>query len=81
MISSPTARLDLVIGIDGGATHTDALLADATTGAAIGRGTAGPSNIQAVGVDAASLSVGRLRRRAFLAPLSAPPVWAWPVST
>ena len=63
MISSPTARLDLVIGIDGGATHTDALLADATTGAAIGRGTAGPSNIQAVGVDAAlrelNVAVGR----------------------
>lgn len=48
-----TPRLDLVIGIDGGATHTAALLADAATGAIIGRGESGPSNIQAVGVEAA----------------------------
>ena len=53
MIASPSPRLDLVIGIDGGATHTDAVLAEAAAGTAIGRGTAGPSNIQAVGVEAA----------------------------
>ena len=40
----------LVLGIDGGATHTAAVLADARTGATLGRGEAGPSNIQAVGV-------------------------------
>ncbi|HYH63338.1 MAG TPA: BadF/BadG/BcrA/BcrD ATPase family protein [Urbifossiella sp.] len=48
-----TPRSDLVIGIDGGATHTAALLADVATGTVLGRGESGPSNIQAVGVDAA----------------------------
>lgn len=43
----------LVLGIDGGATHTAALLADARSGAVVGRGESGPSNIQAVGVAAA----------------------------
>jgi N-acetylglucosamine kinase-like BadF-type ATPase len=50
---SPPARSDLVLGIDGGATHTAARLADAATGTILGRGEAGPSNIQAAGVDAA----------------------------
>ncbi len=50
MPASPTS---LVLGIDGGGTHTVALLADAATGSVIGRGTSGPSNIQAVGVEAA----------------------------
>jgi N-acetylglucosamine kinase-like BadF-type ATPase len=40
----------LVIGIDGGASGTAAVLADAHTGTALGRGEAGPSNIQAIGV-------------------------------
>jgi len=39
----------LVIGIDGGASTTTALLAEAETGRILGRGTGGPSNIQAVG--------------------------------
>ena len=43
----------LVIGIDGGASHTAAVLADARTGEPLGRGEAGPSNIQAVGVESA----------------------------
>ena len=43
----------LVIGIDGGASSTTALLADAATGRVLGRGAGGPSNIQAVGEDAA----------------------------
>ncbi|MBM3979571.1 MAG: BadF/BadG/BcrA/BcrD type ATPase [Planctomycetes bacterium] len=47
------AEPQLIIGIDGGASHTAAVLADARTGAALGRGEAGPSNIQAVGVTAA----------------------------
>jgi N-acetylglucosamine kinase-like BadF-type ATPase len=42
-----------VLGIDGGASSTVALLADARTGAPLGRAEAGPSNIQAVGVTAA----------------------------
>lgn len=42
-----------VLGIDGGASHTAVVLADARTGAAVGRGEGGPSNIQAVGVEAA----------------------------
>lgn len=44
---------NLVIGVDGGATKTIAALADARTGAELGRGEGGPSNIQAVGVTAA----------------------------
>jgi N-acetylglucosamine kinase-like BadF-type ATPase len=43
----------LVLGIDGGATSTTALLADATTGHVLGRGQSGPSNIQAIGEEAA----------------------------
>jgi N-acetylglucosamine kinase-like BadF-type ATPase len=43
----------LVLGIDGGGTSTVALLASAATGEVLGRGEAGPSNIQGVGVDAA----------------------------
>ncbi|MBN9119197.1 MAG: BadF/BadG/BcrA/BcrD type ATPase [Planctomycetes bacterium] len=42
-----------VIGIDGGASHTVAVLADARTGAELGRGDGGPSNIQAVGAASA----------------------------
>ncbi len=39
----------LVLGIDGGATSTVAILAEAASGREIGRGVDGPSNIQAVG--------------------------------
>lgn len=42
-----------VIGIDGGASRTRAVLADARTGAELGRGEGGPSNIQAVGAASA----------------------------
>jgi N-acetylglucosamine kinase-like BadF-type ATPase len=44
------AESSYVIGIDGGGSNTIAVLADARTGAALGRGEGGPSNIQAVGV-------------------------------
>jgi N-acetylmuramic acid 6-phosphate etherase len=44
---------ELILGIDGGGTHTVALLAKAQSGEVLGRGTSGPSNIQAVGVEAA----------------------------
>jgi N-acetylmuramic acid 6-phosphate etherase len=43
-------RSDLVLGIDGGGTTTVCFLATAESGEILGRGTAGPSNIQAVGV-------------------------------
>ena len=43
---------DLYLGIDGGGTHTVALLARAS-GDIVGRGTAGPSNRQAVGTERA----------------------------
>jgi N-acetylglucosamine kinase-like BadF-type ATPase len=39
----------LVLGIDGGASNTTALLAEAATGRVLGRGVGGSSNIQAVG--------------------------------
>jgi N-acetylglucosamine kinase-like BadF-type ATPase len=47
------AEPQFVLGIDGGASHTAAVLADVRTGEALGRGEAGPSNIQAVGVEPA----------------------------
>src|SRR5262245_13286107 len=43
----------LVLGIDGGATSTVAVLAGADRGAGLGGGHGGPSNIQAVGEQAA----------------------------
>lgn len=57
----------LVIGIDGGGTGTVALLADALTGAILGRGEGGPSNIQGVGVDAALSALNDAIDRAFAA--------------
>ncbi|HEY3788463.1 MAG TPA: BadF/BadG/BcrA/BcrD ATPase family protein, partial [Urbifossiella sp.] len=49
----PPSPSPYVIGIDGGGTHTVALLAESATGKVLGRGAGGPSNIQAVGVRAA----------------------------
>jgi N-acetylglucosamine kinase-like BadF-type ATPase len=67
-MSQPTpARPDLVIGVDGGATNTTALLADAATGAVVGRGQSGPSNIQAAGVTAALKELEAAVARAFVA--------------
>src|SRR5437763_14024498 len=62
---SPVRRNDLVIGIDGGASHTIALLAETATGAVLGRGVAGPSNIQAVGEEAALRELKTAVERAF----------------
>ncbi|MBX9578853.1 MAG: hypothetical protein K2X87_00970, partial [Gemmataceae bacterium] len=62
-----TTRPDLVVGVDGGATHTLALLADAATGRVVGRGEAGPSNIQAVGEEPALRELGLAVDRAFAA--------------
>jgi N-acetylglucosamine kinase-like BadF-type ATPase len=59
--------MSLVIGIDGGGTHTVALVADAAAGTLLGRGTSGPSNIQAVGVDSALIELDRAVEAAFVA--------------
>jgi len=55
----------LVLGIDGGGTGTVAILADAGSGAILGRGEGGPSNIQGVGVEPALKSLDAAIDRAF----------------
>lgn len=60
-------RPDLVLGIDGGGTRTFALLARTDTGDVVGRGVAGPSNIQSVGVDSALRALGDAATEAFAA--------------
>jgi N-acetylglucosamine kinase-like BadF-type ATPase len=57
----------LVLGIDGGATSTTALLAEAASGRVVGRGTGGPSNIQAIGVQSALEQLGVAVSTAFAA--------------
>jgi N-acetylglucosamine kinase-like BadF-type ATPase len=57
----------LVLGIDGGATSTVALLADAATGEVVGRGHGGPSNIQAVGEERALQALEAAVAEAFAA--------------
>ncbi len=58
-------RSDLVLGIDGGGTQTQALLALRDTGEVIGRGVAGPSNIQAVGAETGLKAISNSIRNAF----------------
>ena len=58
---------DLVIGVDGGGTKTFAVLADRATGAALGRGAAGPSNVMAVGTEAGLAAIATAIERAFAA--------------
>jgi N-acetylmuramic acid 6-phosphate etherase len=55
---------DLYLGIDGGGTHTVALLASAS-GDIVGRGTAGPSNRQAVGTERAQATLDEAVSAAF----------------
>ncbi len=55
-----------VLGVDGGGTTTRAMLADAKTGAILGRGNAGASNIQAVGVPLGLKALDESIDRAFL---------------
>ena len=62
----------LVIGIDGGASSTTALLAEAATGRVLGRGAGGPSNIQAVGETAALRELNAAVAAAFAAAQVAP---------
>ena len=60
-------RPELVIGIDGGGTNTIATLAKRDTGEVLGRGTAGPSNIQSVGVATGLKALDESIDRAFQA--------------
>ncbi len=56
----------LILGVDGGGTSTVARLADGE-GRVVGRGIAGPSNIKAVGAEAARASLDGAIERAFAA--------------
>lgn len=58
---------ELVLGVDGGATTTTALLAELVTGRVVGVGTAGCSNIQAVGETAALRELNAAVSSAFVA--------------
>jgi N-acetylglucosamine kinase-like BadF-type ATPase len=72
-----SSQSQFVLGIDGGATSTVALLAEAASGCVLGRGVSGPSNIQAVGVESALQALDAASRGAFesaglqFAPVSA----------
>jgi N-acetylglucosamine kinase-like BadF-type ATPase len=57
----------MVIGIDGGASNTAALLAEAASGRVLGRGSGGPTNIQAVGEAAALRELNHAVAAAFKA--------------
>ena len=78
---------DLVIGVDGGGTKTFAVLADRASGAVLGRGAAGPSNVMAVGTEAGlgaistRRSSGRSPPPTGRAARSPPPRSGWPGST
>lgn len=71
VVAGPVAdrpvRPDLAVGVDGGGTTTTALVVRRATGEVIGRGRAGPSNIQAVGVEAGLKALDDSLDRAFLA--------------
>lgn len=56
---------DLVLGVDGGGTHTIAVLAHRGTGEVLGRGTAGGSNIQSAGERSALLALEQSIEKAF----------------
>lgn len=58
-----SVKASLVIGIDGGGTHTSAILAEGSQ--IIGRGEAGPGNLQAVGVTRALAAMDEAIARAF----------------
>jgi N-acetylmuramic acid 6-phosphate etherase len=62
-----TPHSSLVLGIDGGGSHTVALLATATSDkwTILGRGTAGPSNLQAVGKERALAALDEAVSAAF----------------
>jgi N-acetylmuramic acid 6-phosphate etherase len=63
--TTPAVATGLVLGIDGGGTHTVALLAAGEV--VIGRGEAGPSNLRAVGPEQALRALDEVVTRAFTA--------------
>ncbi len=64
----PRKLTDLVIGIDGGGSHTVAFLAEREqTGVILSQGLAGPSNIQAVGEERAAKALDEAVSAAFAA--------------
>ena len=68
----PPTLQDMILGIDGGGTHTVALLAqvnrqEAGAWTVLGRGEAGPSNMQAVGAERAFQSLDEAVAKAFAA--------------
>jgi N-acetylmuramic acid 6-phosphate etherase len=65
--TDPTRHPRLVVGIDGGGTNTVAVVADPAIGRVLGRGTGGPSNLQAVGAEAALRELGAALDGAFAA--------------
>jgi N-acetylmuramic acid 6-phosphate etherase len=68
-VSPPQRSEQLVLGIDGGGTHTVALLAEPTPDgwAVRGRGEAGPSNLRAAGTRAGLAALDEAVARAFAA--------------
>ncbi len=67
---APPGPATLVLGIDGGGTHTVALLEmvdEAGSHRIVGRGESGPSNLQSVGVEAALRALGEAVQQAFTA--------------
>ena len=56
---------DLVLGVDGGGSHVVCIIAEAATGREVGRGEAGPANLQAVGVENALRELDLAVQRAF----------------
>jgi N-acetylglucosamine kinase-like BadF-type ATPase len=66
-MTSSSIPFPYVLGIDGGGTHTFALLADAESGEILGQGIAGASNIQSVGVDAGLRALDECIDQAFAA--------------
>jgi N-acetylmuramic acid 6-phosphate etherase len=63
--AQPAAHPDVVLGIDGGGSHTTALLARGDL--VLGRGLGGPSNLQTVGVSRAFASLDQAVEQAFAA--------------
>src|SRR5262245_37291633 len=66
--AAPPTYPELVLGIDGGGSHTLACLAEAQAGGrGVGKGEAGPSNIQSVGIERALQALDEAVARAFTA--------------
>jgi len=64
-VPSFDTNANLVLGVDGGGSHVLCVLAEASTGRELGRGEAGPANLQAVGVENALREIDLSVQRAF----------------